>query len=111
MAHGLHHAESAPTRRVWQAHAGCRFSMAWSTLRFPLMSPQGGPGDTRNCGKCHINDSETTPRGVNDVRDPQGYINPAKTISAACIGCHVSAAASSHMVANTTDHARSGPQL
>jgi OmcA/MtrC family decaheme c-type cytochrome len=71
-------------------------------VRFPLMSPQGGPGDTRNCAKCHINASETTPGGVNDVRDPQGFINPAKPISAACIGCHVSAAASSHMLANTT---------
>ena len=71
-------------------------------VRFPLMSPQGAPGDTRNCDKCHINDSHSTPAGVNDVRDPQGYINPAKPISAACIGCHVSASASSHMLANTT---------
>jgi OmcA/MtrC family decaheme c-type cytochrome len=71
-------------------------------VRFPLMSPQGAPGDTRNCAKCHINDSETMPRGVLDVRDPQGYINPVKPISAACIGCHVSAPASSHMLTNTT---------
>jgi OmcA/MtrC family decaheme c-type cytochrome len=71
-------------------------------VRFPLMSPQGAPGDTRNCDKCHINDSQSTPAGVNDVRDPQGYINPAKPTSAACIGCHVSASASSHMLANTT---------
>jgi OmcA/MtrC family decaheme c-type cytochrome len=67
-----------------------------------LMSPQGGPGDTRNCAKCHINDSQATPAGVNDVLDPQGYINPAKPISAACIGCHVTSAASSHMLSNTT---------
>jgi hypothetical protein len=39
---------------------------------------------------------------VNDVLDPQGYINPAKPISAACIGCHVDSAASSHMLGNTT---------
>jgi OmcA/MtrC family decaheme c-type cytochrome len=71
-------------------------------VRFPLMSPQGGPGDTRNCAKCHINDSQANPAGVNDVLDPQGYINPAKPISAACIGCHVDSAASSHMLGNTT---------
>ena len=74
----------------------------FTDVRFPLMSPQGSPGDTRNCDKCHINDSHTTPGGVIDVKDPQGYINPAKPVSAACIGCHVSAAASSHMLANTT---------
>jgi hypothetical protein len=74
----------------------------FTEVRFPLMSPQGSPGDTRNCDKCHINDSHTTPGGVIDVKDPQGYINPAKPVSAACIGCHVSAAASSHMLANTT---------
>jgi OmcA/MtrC family decaheme c-type cytochrome len=71
-------------------------------VRFPLMSPQGGPGDTRNCDKCHVNDSHTVPAGVNEVKDPQGYINPAKPIAAACIGCHVSQSASSHMLANTT---------
>jgi OmcA/MtrC family decaheme c-type cytochrome len=74
----------------------------FTEVRFPLMSPQGSPGDTRNCAKCHINDSESTPAGVNDVSDPQGYINPAKPISAACIGCHVSASASSHMLTSTT---------
>jgi cytochrome c5 len=66
------------------------------------MSPQGGPGDTRNCDKCHVNDSHLTPAGVLDVRDPQGYLDPAKPIAASCIGCHSSAAASSHMAANTT---------
>ena len=50
----------------------------FTEVRFPAMSPQGSPGDTRNCAKCHINESQTTPGGVNDVRDPQGFINPAK---------------------------------
>jgi OmcA/MtrC family decaheme c-type cytochrome len=71
-------------------------------VRFPMMSPQGNPGDTRSCDKCHVNDSQLSPAGVLDVRDPQGYINPAKPISAACIGCHVSASASSHMLSTTT---------
>ncbi|HEY1342681.1 MAG TPA: OmcA/MtrC family decaheme c-type cytochrome [Bryobacteraceae bacterium] len=71
-------------------------------VRFPLMSPQGGPGDTRNCDKCHTGDSQLASGGVNDVLDPQGFINPVKPNSSACIGCHVTAAESSHVLANTT---------
>jgi OmcA/MtrC family decaheme c-type cytochrome len=71
-------------------------------VRFPLMSPQGTTGDTRNCDTCHFGGSQNAPGGVIDVRDPQGYVNPVKPISGACIGCHVSASASSHMLANTT---------
>jgi OmcA/MtrC family decaheme c-type cytochrome len=74
----------------------------FTEVRFPAMSPQGSPGDTRSCVMCHSNDSQTTSGGVNDVRDPQGFINPVKPNSAACIGCHVTASASSHMLANTT---------
>jgi OmcA/MtrC family decaheme c-type cytochrome len=75
---------------------------SYADVRYPAMSPQGGPGDTRNCDMCHLNDSQLTPAGVNDVRDPQGFINPAKPIAASCIGCHSTAAANSHMLANTT---------
>jgi OmcA/MtrC family decaheme c-type cytochrome len=75
---------------------------SYADVRYPAMSPQGGPGDTRNCDKCHVNDSQLKPAGVLDVRDPQGFINPVKPTSAACVGCHVTAAASSHMLANTT---------
>jgi hypothetical protein len=74
----------------------------FTKVRFPLLSSQGTPGDTRNCAKCHVDDSQTVPAGVNTVLDPQGFINPAQPISAACIGCHVTAPASSHMLANTT---------
>jgi hypothetical protein len=74
----------------------------FTEVRFPAMSPQGNPGDTRGCFQCHTNGSETTSGGVHDVLDPQGFINPVKPNSSACIGCHVSAAASSHALANTT---------
>ena len=74
----------------------------FTKVRFPLMSPQGGPGDTRNCTRCHIDGSQFASSGVNDVSDPQGYINPVKPTSSACIGCHVTAPASSHASANTT---------
>jgi hypothetical protein len=51
---------------------------------------------------CHVNESQTTPAGILDVLDPQGYINPVKPFTASCIGCHSSAPASSHALANTT---------
>ena len=74
----------------------------FTEVRFPPMSPQGSPGDTRNCAKCHTNSSQTTSGALNGVLDPQGFINPVKPNSSACVGCHVTAAASSHALANTT---------
>ena len=71
-------------------------------VRFPLLTPQGGPGDTRNCLKCHIDGSQSGSAGVKDVADPQGYIHPVKPTTGACIGCHVTSSASSHALANTT---------
>ena len=71
-------------------------------VRYPQMSAEGNPGDTRNCAACHFNGSQSTPAGINDVRDPQGFINPVKPITSACTGCHVTQPASSHALANTT---------
>jgi OmcA/MtrC family decaheme c-type cytochrome len=73
----------------------------FSDVRYPAMSPQGGPGDTRKCAMCHVNESHTTPAGLRDVLDPQGFMNPVKPVSSSCIGCHVTAPASSHAVTNT----------
>src|SRR5262249_19060143 len=39
----------------------------FTKVRFPLMSPQGSPGDTRNCAKCHTNGSQSTSGGLNEV--------------------------------------------
>jgi OmcA/MtrC family decaheme c-type cytochrome len=72
-----------------------------SDVRYPAMSPQGSPDDTRNCAMCHVNGSHTTPAGIHDVLDPQGLINPAKPITSACTSCHTTAPASSHALANT----------
>jgi OmcA/MtrC family decaheme c-type cytochrome len=74
----------------------------FTKVRYPALSPQGSPGDTRNCAICHVNGSQSTSLGLNDVLDPQGFINPVRPNSSACIGCHVTAAASSHALANTT---------
>jgi OmcA/MtrC family decaheme c-type cytochrome len=75
----------------------------FTEVRFPAMSPQGSPGDTRNCSMCHVNGSEQNlTRAINDVVDPQGLINPAKPITSACTGCHVSTPAASHALINTS---------
>jgi OmcA/MtrC family decaheme c-type cytochrome len=74
----------------------------FSDVLFPPMSPTGSTGDTRNCSLCHLNGSEQNlPVGKNVVTDPQGYINPIQPASSACTGCHVTQAASAHMLANT----------
>jgi OmcA/MtrC family decaheme c-type cytochrome len=72
-------------------------------VRYPAMSPQGSPADTRNCAMCHVNGSEQVlTRGVHDVVDPQGTINPVKPVTSACTGCHVSIPAASHALVNTS---------
>jgi OmcA/MtrC family decaheme c-type cytochrome len=75
----------------------------FTEVRYPAMSPQGTPGDTRNCAMCHVNESEQNlTRGVNDVVDPQGLINPTKPVTSACTACHVSTPAASHALINTS---------
>jgi OmcA/MtrC family decaheme c-type cytochrome len=75
----------------------------FTDVRYPAMTPQGGPGDTRHCAMCHVSDSQTMPAAIRDVLDPQGFINPVKPVSSSCIGCHVTAPASSHALTNTNE--------
>ena len=63
---------------IHRVHTGYKY---YADVRYPAMSPQGGPGDTRNCAMCHVNESHTTPAGIHDVLDPQGFINPVKPIT------------------------------
>lgn len=74
----------------------------FTEVRFPALSPTGSAGDTRNCALCHVNGSQSASGGVLPVVDPQGLIHPVQSNSSACIGCHVTAPASSHALANTT---------
>jgi OmcA/MtrC family decaheme c-type cytochrome len=63
------------------------------------------PGDRRNCGACHVNDSEQLPLGEKLIKavDPRGYLNPVSPTTAACTGCHTSIQAASHALVNTTE--------
>lgn len=75
----------------------------FSDTLFPPFSPTGSAGDTRNCSICHLNNSEQNlPIGMNQVVDPQGWINPNQAVAGACSGCHTSKTASSHFLAQTT---------
>jgi len=75
----------------------------FSQTLFPPLSPTGAAGDTANCSMCHTNSSEQNlPVGLNQVVDPQGWINPIQRAAGACSGCHTSKSESSHFLANTS---------
>ena len=74
----------------------------FSDVLFPAMSPTGEATYLQNCSMCHVNGSEQNlPIGLNQVTDPQGWINPVQAVGSACSGCHVSKAEASHFLANT----------
>ncbi len=72
------------------------------TLYAPF-SPTGSAGDTRNCELCHTGGSEQNlPIGLNQMVDPEGWINPNQATAGACSGCHASESEASHFLANTS---------
>ena len=74
----------------------------FSQTLFPALSPQGDPTDLRNCAMCHVNSSEENlPVGLNNVLNPQGWINPEGATATACSGCHVAKDAAAHFAAMT----------
>jgi cytochrome c5 len=79
----------------------------FSGILFPAMSPTGNATYMQNCSMCHTKASEQNlPIGLNQVQDPQGWIqgatgNPVQPASSACSGCHVSEGESAHFLANT----------
>ena len=75
----------------------------FSDVLFPAMSPSGEATYLQNCSLCHANGSEQNlPIGLNQVTDPEGWINPVQAVGSACSGCHVSKPEASHFLANTT---------
>lgn len=87
------------------AAAGATYTVSgndFTTVRFPVMSNTGAPGDTAKCYMCHVNGSESVfPIGLNDVKTPQGLINPTPATTAACTACHVQQSAMAHAVSQT----------
>jgi cytochrome c5 len=74
----------------------------FSGILYPAMSPSGSAPYLQNCSLCHVDGSEQVlPTGLNQVIDPQGWINPVQPVASACSGCHVSKAEASHFLANT----------
>jgi OmcA/MtrC family decaheme c-type cytochrome len=74
----------------------------FSGVLFPGMSPSGSAPYLQDCSLCHVNGSEQVlPTGLNQVTDPQGWINPVQPVASACSGCHVSKAEAAHFLANT----------
>jgi OmcA/MtrC family decaheme c-type cytochrome len=75
----------------------------FSGVLYPAMNGEGTPTDLQNCSLCHTGGSEQIlPTGLNQVIDPQGWINPAQPVASACSGCHVSKSEASHFLSNTT---------
>ena len=62
------------------------------------------PGDRRKCDWCHVNDSQQLPLSydLQQVKDPQGLLNPVGPTTSACTACHGQIYAASHALANTT---------
>jgi OmcA/MtrC family decaheme c-type cytochrome len=77
----------------------------FSGTLFPAMNGAGDATDLQNCSMCHVNGTEQNDLplmgNLNQVTDPQGWINPVSPISSACSGCHVSKPEAAHFLANT----------
>jgi OmcA/MtrC family decaheme c-type cytochrome len=77
----------------------------FSGTLYPAMSPSGEATYLQNCSMCHVNSSEQNDLplmgNLNQVTDPQGWINPVSPISSACSGCHVSKPEAAHFLANS----------
>ncbi|PWU03118.1 MAG: hypothetical protein C5B51_19505 [Terriglobia bacterium] len=75
----------------------------FSGTLFPAMSPKGKATDLANCSLCHVKGSEANlPVGLNNVVNPQGYMNPEGATATACSGCHVAKDAAAHFASVTS---------
>ncbi len=76
----------------------------FSGTLYPAMDGAGDATYLQNCAMCHVNSTEQNDLpnmgSLNQVTDPQGFINPVQPISSACSGCHVSKAEASHFESN-----------
>jgi OmcA/MtrC family decaheme c-type cytochrome len=106
LVHRIHFGPNATTNGAKNPYIVVGFGGShndFSDVLYPAFSPNGGAGDTRNCAMCHVSNSQLNlPLGKNPVVDPQGWINPSQSVASSCSGCHVSKAAASHFLVNTT---------
>lgn len=102
MIHKIHTGKELGAPYVIYGFGGTKYD--FSEVGYPALSPNGSPGDRRNCTMCHVSGTEQLPlKGtLSKVNDPRGYINPVGPASAACLSCHVSVEAASHALLNTS---------
>jgi OmcA/MtrC family decaheme c-type cytochrome len=75
----------------------------FSSVLYPAFSPSGQANYMQNCSMCHVNGSEANlPVGLNNVVNPQGWINPEGATATACSGCHVAKDAAAHFLSMTS---------
>ncbi len=103
LVHGIHTGVNLPPQGAGYTVVGFGGSENdFTDVLYPAMGPTGAATDTRNCAMCHANGSETNlPLGLMPTTSPQGLINPAPAITAACTGCHADAPSAAHFLANT----------
>jgi len=62
------------------------------------------PNTPANCTACHLSGTQNVPANPNvqPIVDPRGWITPVSPTSGACLACHVTKDAASHVLANTS---------
>jgi OmcA/MtrC family decaheme c-type cytochrome len=94
MAHRIHFGENGSSYKFGNTD--------FKEVRYPAFSPNGRPGDTTNCGMCHVNGSEAVfPQGLLPVKLPGGLMEVAPATTAACTACHQSQSALAHAASQT----------
>jgi OmcA/MtrC family decaheme c-type cytochrome len=98
MVHKIHYGEN-------MAETGNTYKIGnsdFTDVRYPAFSPNGRPGDTTNCNMCHVNGSEAVfPIGRNNVKNPNGLLDPLPATTAACTACHQTRSAMAHAASHT----------
>ena len=87
---------------VHRIHTGKEMTRTY-TIGSSKFNEVGYPGDRRNCGACHVNNSQQLPlqEGLVNVSDPAGFMTSVPPVTAACTSCHDTKAATAHAAVNT----------